>query len=260
MSTLRLERHRWAALGALAVLSGCAAGSTSSFTQAPLFFSEQTDRSGTIVATAEPSGDNDSDGGLTAGSFDNGVPSYVSAGGNALLPVLVRDVAAAAPAAADLHQVGLSAAVALAPSPDADIGLNAAGRTTALNVGTGLVAPATAALTGALPASATAALGGGGVKAGVGVGGLSTNVTMPVANPTLTATLTTPANSATLSAGPGLAVQPSSVPAVTVVSQALQTTGNPLGGSALPTITSNANSLVTSTAANLVHLCPLRGC
>lgn len=71
-------------LAALA-LAGCATGSSSSFTQAPLLFAESADASGKIVASTDgPRGDPDLAPYLR---FGDAIPNYAAVGGNAVLPI-----------------------------------------------------------------------------------------------------------------------------------------------------------------------------
>lgn len=135
-------------------LAGCATGSSSSFTQAPLLFAESADSSGRIVASTDgPRAHN----GLAAYShFGDAIPNYAAVGGNAVLPInalLPADLASVEIPA----MPGITASVA-APFASAQAGLSPGAARPAGAAATIGAPPQASALTGAVAATASQAL------------------------------------------------------------------------------------------------------
>jgi hypothetical protein len=183
-----------AAMSALAaLLAGCANGSTSSFTQAPIFFSDSYSDQG-VYADAQ-----------SASAFSDGLGSYRLAGGNAFLPVNATFDLAPAQTALAVSAGGLAVAnVRLAPGQvDASTSLlngalgggagvnvtggqiSAAGQT---NVGTVAVGAQTALAPGQLAVSTKAQVGGAAVAVNIPVATSTIAAPAPVTNALVTTT------------------------------------------------------------------------
>jgi hypothetical protein len=169
-----------AALAALAVwLAGCANGSTSSFTQAPIFFSDSYSDEG-VYANAQDTA-----------TFSDGLGSYRLAGGNAFLPVSAALNLGTAQTSLDVQGGGLASAGAqLSPgqaAASANLLNGAIGGAAGVNVTGGQISTAGQANVGALGlgVQAGAAPGQIAVATAVQLGGANVTVDVPVATPTV---------------------------------------------------------------------------
>ena len=164
-----------------ALLAGCANGSTSSFTQAPIFFSDGYSDQGVY---------DDAQG---AAVFSDGMGSYRLAGGNAFLPVN---------AALDLAPTQTALSVSAGRLAGADVNLaagqaqasasllnGALGDTAGVNVMGGQISTAGQANVGALAVGTQAALAPGqlALATTAQVGGAAVTVDVPVVAPAVVA-------------------------------------------------------------------------
>jgi hypothetical protein len=273
-----------ASLLAITALGGCATGSTASFTQSPIFFSEEYAADGEAIDTTDQVRHEAAR--LAGGSFTTAIPGYLTIGGNAALPVgLPQSGAARATASLDLGDgapvaagvaVGASAASVAAgaslglagpvtagaavggPAPvGADVSLGVSAAPPAANLGVGLAGPVGASVAVSAPAPAAGASIavpavplGVDINAGLRGGGSPSNLAIA---PTAGVTITSPASSAL----PASALSPGS---------AIATAGNILGGSpAAITPVQAAQVPLVDAASNTLRearrsLCVLRAC
>jgi hypothetical protein len=270
-----------ASLLAITALGGCATGSTASFTQSPIFFSEEYAADGEATDTTNQVRQGAAR--LAGGSFTTAIPGYLTIGGNAALPVgLPQSGAAQATASVGLGD-GAVADVALGAStaPVATGGLGLAGPVTAgaavggpapvgadvslgvspappaADVGIGLTGPVAASVGLSAPSSAVGASIavpavpiGMDVNAGLGLtGGQSSAAIAPTAGVTITSPASPALPVSTLSPG-----------------SAIATAGNILGGSPTAVAPVRAAQVpLVDAASNTLRearrsLCVLRAC